>query len=567
MLTRTDEIGFEHKGIGDVLAHNRLAVPPNQREYSWEQEHVRDLFTDFSRAIAESRGAYFLGTIVLTRGPREIPEVSDGQQRLATTSILLAAIRDYFHWNSDQIRASSIENDYLMTTDIDTTERTPKLRLNVDDHEFFRRAILLAPDDPGRKIEPSRESHKRIKDAANLAREHVRGVLAPYSDPDKTRRLLEWVRFIKASAQVIVLRVPDYLNAFEMFETLNDRGLKASQADLLKNYLLSYSNERIVEAQQKWARMVGILESLDQSGADITVTYLHHLLITRTGPTRAAEVYSKVRQAVNSEGKALEFLNDLADGANDYAALFNSDHSKWNEYGTSTRKHLSTINRDLRVEQIRPLMFAVARHFSVKEAQKAFRLFVSWSVRFLVSGGRGGLLDRNYAIAAQKIGNKAIRTAAELTESLMDVIPSDAVFEVSFTEARVSQAHLARYYLRALEKERGGEGEPEWVPSEEEHAVNIEHVLPENPQANWASFDAETAGAYYRRLGNQALLQAKRNSRIGNIPFAEKKKVLGQSTFSLTAMVAECADWGPADIDGRQACLAKLAIKTWPMKL
>ena len=32
--------GFEHKGIGSALAHNILAVPPNQREYSWEEEHV-----------------------------------------------------------------------------------------------------------------------------------------------------------------------------------------------------------------------------------------------------------------------------------------------------------------------------------------------------------------------------------------------------------------------------------------------------------------------------------------------------------------------------------------------
>jgi uncharacterized protein with ParB-like and HNH nuclease domain len=67
MASSKSEIGFEHKGIGSVLAHNRLAVPVNQREYSWEEEHVRELFSDFSNAIDNNKATYFLGTVVLTR--------------------------------------------------------------------------------------------------------------------------------------------------------------------------------------------------------------------------------------------------------------------------------------------------------------------------------------------------------------------------------------------------------------------------------------------------------------------------------------------------------------------
>ena len=100
-MNSSEEIGFEHKGIGDALAHNRFIVPLNQREYSWEEEHVSDLFSDFANAIANNRATYFLGTIVLTKDEQGNPEVSDGQQRLATTTILLAAIRDYFFHNKD----------------------------------------------------------------------------------------------------------------------------------------------------------------------------------------------------------------------------------------------------------------------------------------------------------------------------------------------------------------------------------------------------------------------------------------------------------------------------------
>jgi hypothetical protein len=275
-----------------------------------------------------------------------------------------------------------------------------------------------------------------------------------------------------------------------MFETLNDRGLRASQADLLKNYLISQAGDRIVEAQQKWAQMIGVLQSLGQD--DITVTYLHHMLIMQHGPTRSAEIFNKVKLTVAGQSQALRFLNDAADGANDYAALFNSDHKKWNLYGTATRKHISTINRDLRVHQIRPLMFAVARHLSFTEGQKAFRLFVYWSVRFLVVGGRGGLLDRNYAVAAQEVGAGKINTAADLLKSLSNIIPTDALFEANFAEARVSANFLARYYLRALEQKAQGNPEPEWVPSDEENAINLEHVLPENPQSEWPDIPSDT---------------------------------------------------------------------------
>jgi len=552
-----DEIGFQHEGIGSVLAHNRLAVPLNQREYSWEEEHVRELLTDFANAIAGNKATYFLGTIVLT-GSTEIPEVSDGQQRLATTTILLAAIRDYFQDAKDFKRKEHIENQFLRTTDLETTATVPKLKLNVDDNEFFTRYVI----DGDHSIQPSKESHKRIKRAAELAAEHIRSILAPHKDTVRIQRLLEWVRFIRDGAEVIALQVPDHLNAFLMFETLNDRGLKASQADLIKNHLLGYCGaERIREGQQKWASMLGILESVGQD--DMTVTYLHHLLILKTGPTKEREIFDKVRKIVDSQSRSLEFLEEAADSASDYAALFNSDHKKWNEYGTSTRKHIATINRDLRIAQIRPLMFAVARHFSVKEAKAAIKLMVLWSVRFLIAGGRGGLLDRNYALRAQEITSGKIKSADALRKALSDIIPTDALFEAAFAEARVSQVFLARYLLRALELKAKCDPEPENIPNDEENVINLEHVLPENPNDNWPEIDADTASALVKRLGNMVLLQAKTNAVIGNSGFQEKKKHLKDSAFMLTSAVAKYPSWGSKEIKDRQSKLAKLAVETW----
>ena len=95
MTMQQGGIDFDHVGIGTALTRNRFAVPLNQREYSWEDEHVLALFQDLANAIDKSKSTYFLGTIVLTPGHDGVLEVADGQQRLATTTILLGAIRDY----------------------------------------------------------------------------------------------------------------------------------------------------------------------------------------------------------------------------------------------------------------------------------------------------------------------------------------------------------------------------------------------------------------------------------------------------------------------------------------
>lgn len=558
-MSSWDEIRFEHKGIGSILASNRLRVPLNQREYSWEEEHVDELLSDYSGAVSNDNPTYFLGTVVLTKGSDGEPEVSDGQQRLATTSILLTAIRDNLKASRDFQRSTSIEQEFLKTTDFETTDTVPRLRMNVDDNEFFKRYII----DGDHSFAPIRESHKRIRAAYEISARHISTILEPHQKQvAKTQLLQRWLKFIRDGAGVVVLRVPDQLNAFILFETLNDRGLKASQADLIKNYLLLLCGEQQTEGQQQWAKMTGVLESI--GGGEITVTYLHHLLITKFGPTKEREVLNKIRDYVNSRSLALQFLNEMAESATDYAALFNPGSVKWNEYGTSTRKHLMTINHDLRVEQIRPLMFAVARHFSVNEGKRAFRLFVYWSVRFLVVGGRGGLLDRNYSMRAQDIGKK-IKNADDLAIAMADIIPNDKLFASSFAEVRISQAFFARYLLRALEMEAKGESEPENVPNDEESSINLEHIIPENPGDDWPGISSDEASVLYRRLGNMALLQVRKNAGIGNGGFEVKKAVLRESAFLLTAETASNSTWGAKEVKERQLRLASLAVKTWPV--
>src|SRR5438093_55726 len=96
MAEQIHGLAYEPYGIGSILKAFRLKVPLNQRDYAWTKDEVNDLIQDFQRSISGlAKNHYFLGTMVTIPKEKDVLEVVDGQQRLATTTILLCAIRDY----------------------------------------------------------------------------------------------------------------------------------------------------------------------------------------------------------------------------------------------------------------------------------------------------------------------------------------------------------------------------------------------------------------------------------------------------------------------------------------
>ena len=565
----TPSLGFDFKGIGGLLKTGRLKVPLNQREYSWENKQVTDLFQDFSNAIRKRQATYFLGTIVVSKGEKNVPEVVDGQQRLATTTILLAAFRDYYFNKKEDMLQTSIDNDFLFTIDREQREKVPKLSLNIDDNEYFKKRIIVLPNSNDRiSLQETKESHKRISFAAQKAEELVQNLIKGQTERNVIEILNEWIEFIENRATIILLTVPDEMNAFMMFETLNDRGLKTSQADLVKNYLFSEADNRLLEAQQKWSRMICALEALGIEG--IVMTYLRHLVITLFGPAREKEIFAKIQNEISGRAQSIGFLDKLADYANSYAALLTPTHQKWNNYPTQIRDAIEVI-RELRVQQIRPLMLAVAKHFDPKEADIAFRSFICWTVRFLISGGmRGGQLEAAYASKAHDVVCDEIKTTKELLAALTNVLPADGEFQASFSTARVSQHYLARYYLRAIEAYlRKETNQPELMPVQDTTVVNLEHILPKEPACNWPNIDSETSDAYTKRIGNMTLMKSKANSHSGNAPFQTKRSEFEKSQILLNKHICDITDekteWGAEEINKRQQKLAEFAVNTWPL--
>ena len=547
--------GFSQLGLASILSQNQLAVPPNQRDYSWTVREVKTLFQDFARSIADDDSNYFLGTIVtIPRGDGRL-EVVDGQQRLATTAIMLAEIRNYLT-DKDPMIARSVDGEILNVIDRNTRARVPRLRLNLDDNEYFRARLTNENPIPS----PSKPSHELIDQAFREARGQVKRIVSGFDEKDHGDTLNRWINFMQQRARAVLLQVPNDADAYRMFETLNDRGLRTSQSDLVKNYLFGRAGDRIGEVQQRWSLMRGALETIEDE--DITIRFLRHSLTLIQGFVREHEVYEAVQRLAKAPQPVVTFTDKLESLASSYVAIYNADHEKWNR-SDATRKAVEVLNL-FDIKPLRPLILAVAERFNEKETAKATKFCISFGVRLMIaSSTRTGSVEEGIAEAAHEIFAQNITTADVLKRQLAPLTPSDATFLAAFETATVSNRKLARYYLRSMELSAKGEQEPWHIPNDDRSEINLEHVLPEKPERNWPKFSDDEVKLYYKRIGNLCLLRASDNSTAKSASFSIKAPFYANSPYELTKQISTTEDWTVVEIADRQKTLAPIAVNTW----
>jgi uncharacterized protein with ParB-like and HNH nuclease domain len=258
-------------GIGHLLADSELRVPVYQRAFSWTVEEINELLTDLWEAFRRGEDEYFLGSVVISGGDQEKPSVVDGQQRLATVSMIYAAIRDFLKATNDR-RADPLANRFLFSLNFKTEEIEPKLRLNETDDDFFRKEVLSDTAVLASGPIAAGDSHKRIRSGFQAVKAFV--TKHAKTTGNDVALLMDWVEFLEKKAKVIIVKVPDEANAFIIFETLNDRGLDLSIGDLLKNYIFGRTENRIEEARANWIKATAALEG---TGGDKRVaTFIRH---------------------------------------------------------------------------------------------------------------------------------------------------------------------------------------------------------------------------------------------------------------------------------------------------
>lgn len=561
MKTAKPKIVMEQKGIGLIMRENILRVPSHQREYSWTKKEVQKLFQDLAKAIADDDSEYFLGIIAAFRGAGNVLEVIDGQQRLATITVLLSQIRDYLK-TRDEFLAKSV-NPFLEYPDREQRADVPRLTLNLTDNHFFS-GMLTAAKKSDRPV-PTMLSQRLILAAFEEAEKRVKSIVSGFAEKDHGDVLNKWITFLEGGSEVILLEMPKGYNAYRMFETLNDRGLETSQADLVKNYIFEEAGEtRLKEAEISWSNLKSVLDVLHDD-KDLTVVFMRAALILIQGPLTKDQLYDAIQGRAKGTVAAITFCRQLEALAGSYVATFFSDHEKWNAYPDAVKYALRTLNF-FNIQPFRPVILAIADKFTPNEASKAFQMLVSLGVRITIATSTSsGSIEDSLHPAANAIFKGTITTAKELRKMIDSIVPTDEKFRTAFSIATVSKGPLARYYLRSLERVAKREPTPWYNVNDDKEVIDLEHVLPQEPKGNYPKFTDDEHAAFYRRLGNLALHAKILNSENRSDSFKDKRSTYKGCPFVFTSQLFRVPDWTKEYINKRQAQMADKALKAWPI--
>jgi uncharacterized protein with ParB-like and HNH nuclease domain len=565
----------ETRGIGQLLNERRyFEVPPHQRDFAWPLGAVEQYLEDIVGAMTESDADYFLGLIVLVdteNAASKRYEILDGQQRLATATMIYAAIRQWLRDNGLDNEAAKIQNDFIGISEIGEEEDEPRIVLNINNRDLFQEIVVKPCADKVLETkllnEGRHSSTRKLIEAALFCRKSINDLAEKQGSERKTQAgvLFQLAKYLRDRVQVNCLDVSAPENAYTIFESLNDRGIDLSVLDLLKNHLLrgTPSNEAVILSN--WTKMVTTIG--DRKGDD----FLKAFWTSKFGRIQRGRLFKELKKKYTTKSDISELSKELARVAEVFGSLEISDSDVWRQYSPTTREQVKTLSL-LGAKQTHPILLAAIDKFKPEEVEKLLRHLVTLILRYqLVGRGRTGKLEIQSALISEGISSDKYRSAKSVWERLSAILPSDDEFEDDFSRYVETKPAVARWILRELEIQKWIEENPgksvQTAPVSDADLVNLEHILPKNPNQEWKhvlSDDNDIVTDCLNRLGNLCLLDTPSNKAEAAGGFAKKSARYAKSEFTLTEEIArDFKEWNRDSIDSRQKQLSKLALKIW----
>ncbi len=568
-MARNPLLNTDTEDLKELLSNGKsYSVPAYQRDYSWKQEHWEDLWEDLC-TVEANREDHYMGTIVLEIGERKQFRVIDGQQRMATLSILILACVDYLYSLAgegveppeNKERAALLESGYLGAKDPSSLRITPKLKLNANDDDFFQ-LNLAQRKPPQGGVRGLRDSERLLWGCFQF---FVGKVREKFSTRKKGEEVAAFVSEIVTERLVFIsVRVQDQLSAYTVFETLNARGLELTETDLLKNYLLSLA-DRLSKSQmepvlRQWARITA------RVGIASFPEFLRHHLNSQRGYVRQKQLFKTIKKDVTALDQVFALLDWLEKDAAWFEGLNDPASQFWLDY-QGAKEHVRVLNL-FNVSQYTPLVLAAKDVFTTpQDMVEILRYCAVVSVRFNgVSRRSTHTLEEIYNRAAVDVRQGRASTLAALRLALRPIYILDEDFEADFAALRLRNRSTSgkrlRYILAKLEKQLSGVD-----ITDEGMTATVEHILPENPgEAEWEHFTSDAHERSYERVGNYSLLERGLNGQqAGNAAFAQKQAVYAKSQYRTSNDLGKFTDWTEETIAKRQAELAKVAKSIWSL--
>ena len=548
--------------LNEIFSNSKIYhVPLYQRDYSWEQENWEDLWDDITEAEGNSY-PHYMGAIVLQTTEDKKYIVIDGQQRLATLSIVALAciktIRSYVEQSIDidenKERIDLLMRQYIGAKDPASLRYSSKLFLNENNDPFYQATILQFRKPVNyRKL---KDSEKQMWNAFEFFESKI---LARFEKNKSGERIADFLNNTIAEKLLFIqIVVDDDLSAYTVFETLNSRGVELTSTDLLKNYLfskVSKSKTDLEHVKTQWKDIVDLI------GLNNFPTFLRHYLNSREELVTKDKLFKRIKGSINTDQEVFNLLDSLQSSAFLYDALDKPTDEFWIDYHEA-RDAIRELKL-FKVTQYRSLAIAAFQRLDDQNFIQLMKYCAIISFRYNIIGRlNANDMEKVYNKAAVRVSKGETSTAREIFSDLKSIYVSDEQFINSFSTKYIStrsSKKLVRYILVRLENQMSGKR----IDFETTDAT-IEHILPENPSEYWDTLfsEDEHLNLVYR-LGNYTLLEEKKNRNdAGNADFEQKKKVYETSEFELTKCITQ-NEWNPEVLKARQNKLAGTATAVW----
>lgn len=555
------------KEIKQILEGGFYKIPRFQRPYLWEKEQVEDFWND---TIAGTETDYFIGSMVVYKSG-DAYGVVDGQQRMTTIAMILAAIRNAL---SEQREDNLAHGIHLLIERKDINNKSQFVLQTESSYPYFQEYIQKfgKPDDT---IEPGDEE-MRLQAAFSIVTGLVRDSINAINN-DKTinaakrpvaiQRRLVRIRDIILNLKLIFVELDNEDDAYIIFETLNTRGKDLSASDLVKNHLtrlLKPGNANVDLPKDKWNKIVSTLE---ESEEDLKInSFLHHFWLSRYDYTTEKKLFKSIRSDVKV-ANAKDFLKMLTDDVVTYREVQETSFKKWGKQELSLKASLDALNL-FRVKQPLPMVLSIMREYrdgGLKQKHVADILRAIESFHFMFTAvtsqrSSGGIsfmyaLHARNLLAAKSLTDK-LKCLNELKGKLRARIPVSQEFEanfsqISFTNQVTKQKKLVQYILARFDAHHAS-----GVPVDYER-MTIEHIGPQN-----AGGRPSVTGTRIGMLGNLILVDGALNAKLANKDFAAKKRLLASSKAWVDPYLSNASTWNNVAVDTRTKELAKTAYKT-----
>ena len=586
-------------------------IPRYQREYTWNQSDWANLYDD----ISQNDAGYFLGSFIVVNGTVNSKmdtihyEVIDGQQRLTTLSLLLAALytRIMEHKDSidddmmlDDIRP--LRNRLILKSDKSITRVIPQVQNhNLEDYRWILKehigldTVIQKP-----KFLGLRKMSKAFNYFYDRLGEDVEG-----RDGIECVRCLLGICRLVCSAVVVQITVDSHADAYTLFASLNNRGVPLSAVDLIKNMLLgkvagvddgqlNYYFERWQEVLHNLGDDYKTQERFFRQNYDAFRREVNKPFIGESGSqlplgsvaTRSnlLKIYEK---RMESDDGALKVLDELTENSALYSRIIGLDQ----ESPDSELSHqLLELSRAQGVASYLLLLFLFKKQSQLELKDETLALLVKLLVCFFVRRNLTDTpptrdLERLFISICESLeseGLKGIAAAEYIKKRLVDVSASDAFFKERL-EGPIYDVNpdMTRYILTVIASPSvTKEMKPLWERYASGNYVwTIEHIFPQgkNIPDEWVKMVAdgdmskaiEVQEKQVHTLGNLTITGY--NSKLSNMPFVTKrdrKDVNGANVgyrngLNLNDELVNTDTWTSEQIQERTDKLVGLTLKAF----